>query len=69
MSAEFEIRFNGENRTVRSTTVQALLEEFQLGAKKVAVELNKEIVSRDSYGSTPIKAGDQVEIVSFVGGG
>ena len=64
-----EIRFNGEPKQVRSSTVGQLLEEFDLHGKKVAVELNREIVSRTSYQSTSLQAGDAVEIVHFVGGG
>ena len=66
---EIEIQFNGETKTVQSDTVQGLLEEFGLASRKVAVELNKEIVSRGSYGRTKLHSGDSVEIVHFVGGG
>ena len=64
-----QIRFNGELKEVSSNTLGSLLEEFSLQNKKVAVELNKEIVSRDSYSQTKLSAGDSVEIVTFVGGG
>lgn len=63
------ITFNGEQKTVQSSTVAALLEEFGLQNKKLAVELNREIVSRSSYPDTQLLAGDSVEIVTFVGGG
>lgn len=66
---EFEIRFNGESRIVSSCTLVELLKEFSLEGKKVAVELNKEIIPRNCYAETEIKAGDNVEVVSFVGGG
>ena len=64
-----EISLNGELRQVVSDTIADLLEEMELGSKKVAVELNKEIVTRSSYGATALAAGDTVEIVHFVGGG
>jgi thiazole synthase len=35
----------------------------------VAVELNREIVKKDVYGTTVIKEGDSVEVVSFMQGG
>lgn len=63
------IQLNGEERTVASATVEELLKELQLYGKKVAVELNRRIVHRESYQLTPLNAGDSVEIVNFVGGG
>lgn len=63
------IRFNGEEREVKSATLADLLEEFQLAGKKVAIELNREIVPRVKYAETPVNAGDAIEVVHFVGGG
>ncbi len=65
----FEIRFNGEPKVVKSTSVDGLLKELGLQDKRVAVELNREIVSRGSYSETPVQSGDSVEVVHFVGGG
>lgn len=64
-----EIQFNGELRTVTSKTVLELLLEFQLEGRKIAVELNREIVPRTAFAETPLSAGDSVEIIQFVGGG
>lgn len=64
-----EIRFNGEAKQVSGSTVQHLLEELGLQGRRVAVELNREIVSRSAYSDTMLKNGDAVEIVHFVGGG
>ncbi len=44
-----------------------LLEGFQKG--RVAVELNEEIVAKDTYDEVMVKDSDVVEIVSFMGGG
>ena len=38
-------------------------------ADRVAVELNREIVARARWAETPVREGDQLEIVHFVGGG
>lgn len=54
---------------VSSQTVETLLQELNLGSKKIAVELNREIVPRDSYQTTKLQPGDRLEIVHFVGGG
>lgn len=61
---------NGEQREVEDVaTVEELLRAFKLENKILVVELNLEIVERDAYGATPVKDGDRVEIVHFVGGG
>jgi len=49
-------------------TVASLLEGLGLSDKTVAVEHNMSILARDGYG-TPLKEGDVIEIISFVGGG
>lgn len=64
-----EIQCNGEAKVVTSTTVAELLSELHLEGKRIAVELNREIVPRTAYDSTPLNSGDVVEIVHFVGGG
>ena len=45
-----------------------LIEQHNLSPQKVAVELNRRLIRSDKYG-TVLKAGDEVEIVTFVGGG
>ena len=50
-------------------TVGALVEKFKLTPKRVAVEVNREIVPRTNYDDTPLQEGDRVEVVTFVGGG
>jgi thiamine biosynthesis protein ThiS len=65
-----EIRLNGKPREVsRGLTVHGLLEELDLRPGMVVVELNREILGRDSYGDVPVGEGDTLELVHFVGGG
>ena len=64
-----KLKLNGEDTEVKSFTVDALLSELNLADRKVAVELNKEIVSKSSYSLTALNMGDRVEIITFVGGG
>jgi sulfur carrier protein len=40
-----------------------------LGPRRIAVEVNRTLVPRATYAGTPLRDGDQVEIVHFVGGG
>ena len=51
------------------STVNALIEQLGMKADRVAVELNRSIVPRDRWAATALHAGDQLEIVHFVGGG
>lgn len=62
------ITVNGEKMNF-SGTVSQLLEVLEYNEKRVAVELNYNIVSKSKYGNTEISDGDTIEIVSFVGGG
>ncbi|MFN8064639.1 MAG: sulfur carrier protein ThiS [Vicinamibacterales bacterium] len=61
---------NGEPYELASpTTVSELLAHLQIDPRRVAVEHNLLVVRRAAYETTTINAGDQVEIVNFVGGG
>ncbi len=65
-----DISVNGEPRAIPPNhTVAALLGTLGLDPRKVAVERNEAIVSRSQYDATPLDAGDQIEIVHFIGGG
>lgn len=63
------ITLNGEPRSVASGNIQELLQELGLEGRKIAVELNRKIVRRETYAETRLNSGDAVEIVNFVGGG
>jgi len=64
------IRINGENKEIADgLNVAHLLEQLQIRAGRVVVELNRNIVPREVHGSTLLKEGDNLEIVHFVGGG
>ena len=65
-----KIRVNGEDKDIADgLSVAGLLDELQIRAGRVVVELNRDIVSRESHNSTLLKEGDALEIVHFVGGG
>ena len=64
------ILFNGESRSVRDAiTIAELLEELTLDPRRVAVEVNLELAPRDRHGETTLNEGDQLEVVTLVGGG
>jgi thiamine biosynthesis protein ThiS len=65
-----KIRVNGEEREIADgLSLARLLEELQIRAGRVVVELNRNIVSREAHDTTLLKEGDALEIVHFVGGG
>jgi sulfur carrier protein len=65
-----EIRLNGKVRSVPpGLTVRGLLESLDLRPELVVVELNRDILRREAYGEVPVREGDVLELVHFVGGG
>ena len=67
---EMKFYLNGEERQVpERTDLTQMLRLFSLPEKRVAVELNGEVVRRALWSFTFIDAGDKVEVVHFVGGG
>ena len=64
------VQVNGKERQVdRGLTVRGLLEQLELHPGMVVVELNREILERDSYDGVDVSEGDTIELVHFVGGG
>lgn len=64
------ITLNGQSKTLQnSDTVGTLIIELGYENKRIAVELNGEIVPKSQHASTAIKEGDTIEIVVAVGGG
>ncbi|HZF08285.1 MAG TPA: sulfur carrier protein ThiS [Thermoanaerobaculia bacterium] len=64
------IVLNGEPRQVAvGSSVLDLLAELGRHPRTVAVELNGDILSRETYGARPLQAGDRLEVVHFVQGG
>jgi sulfur carrier protein len=65
-----KLQINGEERDLaEGLTLAALVEQLGMKADRVAVELNREIVRRETWAETHLKEGDRLEIVQFVGGG
>ena len=65
-----ELQVNGQLREcAEGATVASLLEELRVQPERVVVEVNLAILKRAQHASVVLNAGDQVEIVQFVGGG
>ena len=64
------MKLNGEKIEFREgITVSELVAEMGFSEAMVAVELNLDILPRDSLSSTVLKENDCIEVVRFVGGG
>jgi thiamine biosynthesis protein ThiS len=64
------VKINGEwQEFADAPTVGELLEWRSLPARRVAVELNRQILPRARYGLTRLADNDALEIVTLVGGG
>ncbi len=65
-----EVTVNGEPKQIPDgSTVQQLLEQLSIQPERVVVEVNLTILKRAQHEETVLQAGDQVEVVQFVGGG
>ncbi len=70
MDTAISIVLNGEPAQVPAgLTVSGLLDHLKMDASRIAVELNREIVRKAAWDTTPIENGARLEVVQFVGGG
>jgi sulfur carrier protein len=64
------VTLNGEARDLRDGLMLGdLIVELGLAERRIAVELNRDIVPRTAYAAQALCEGDVLEIVQFVGGG
>ena len=65
-----KITLNGESKEIPDGATAAQLVEFlELGGRRLALEINEEIVPRSTYAACRLHPGDHVEIVHAIGGG
>ena len=65
-----QIVLNGQDRTLEpGTTLADLVASLELGGRRMAVEINEEVIPRSEYPTYILGEGDRVEIVHAVGGG
>ena len=69
-SSSILIKVNGEDKSVpQNTSILELLESLKINKDRVVIEMNKKILKKESFDSTLLSENDQLEIVTFVGGG
>lgn len=60
---------NGSEYITNATNVYELIKEKELDPAVVVAELNKKIIKKEDWESSMLSDGDQLELISFVGGG
>lgn len=63
------VKINEIETDADGMTVEEYLNKNNFDVRRIAVEINGEIITKKVLGTTVFKNGDRVEIVSFVGGG
>ena len=67
---KIKIKANGKFRTVlNNSKLSDLLNNLNISIKKVAIELNQEIIDKKRTSNIKLKKDDKIEIVHFIGGG
>jgi len=67
---KIKIKINGKLSTIQhNTTLYSYLKKLKVPLKKVAIELNQEIVNKNHFKKIKLKKNDKIEIVHFIGGG
>jgi len=70
MCADMQILVNGNPTDIAETlTAQDLIQRLELTGKRIALEVNGEIVPRSTHGGYHFKNGDKIEVVHAIGGG
>ena len=65
-----KLTVNGEERLAPDGfTLLELVHELGLDSSPIAIELNRQVISRDRHRETRLADGDRLEIVTLVGGG
>lgn len=65
-----QIILNGHEKNIsEGLTASGLIDALELGDRRIAVEVNREIVVRSALATHVLQAGDRVEIIHAIGGG
>ncbi len=67
---KIKIKLNGKTKIINSNyKIQNLINDLEIPIKKVAIELNQEILNQKELNKIKIKKNDKIDIVHFIGGG
>jgi sulfur carrier protein len=67
---KIKIRINGKFSMINENlSLSVFLKQLKIPLKKVAIELNQEIIDKNKTNEIKLKKNDQIEVVHFIGGG
>ena len=67
---KIKIKINGKVKLIaENLKIKTLLNDLNIPLKKVAIELNQEILDKKRLNKIKVKKNDKIEIVHFIGGG
>jgi len=67
---KIKIRINGRLSMINDNlSLSNFLKQFKIPLKKVAIELNQEIIDKNKLNKIKLKKNDKIEVVHFIGGG
>jgi len=67
---KIKIKVNGKLKSISDNfKISDLVKDLKIPIKKVAIELNQEIIDKKDIGKISLKKNDKIEIVHFIGGG
>jgi len=67
---KIKIRVNGKVKSISDNyNMLDLVKNLKIPMKKIAIELNQEIINKKNIGKIILKKNDKIEIVHFIGGG
>ncbi|NOY84650.1 MAG: sulfur carrier protein ThiS [Nitrospirae bacterium] len=63
------VKINGKKEETQAETLDALLKSKDIEPQMVSVELNNALIARTDLADSPLKEGDAIELLFFMGGG
>ena len=67
---KIKIKVNGKEKQIaENSKIQKVINDLKIPIKKVAIELNQEILDKKKLNKIKLKKNDKIEIVHFIGGG
>ena len=70
LTSSILVKINGEDKSIpQNISILRLIEMYKLNKDRVVIELNKNILKKDKFKNILLKQNDELEIVTFVGGG
>ena len=67
---KIKIKLNGKDQSInKNSKMSDLVKNLKIPVKKVAIELNQEIIDKKNINKISLKKNDKIEIVHFIGGG